>query len=153
MPEEFYLSVCILSMNAIIYKMSHEEQTYTIMDLFTLIQKRQFKKTESILLSMIEDMVTRDYNSDSDRQELVETMKNIYHNFNAMYIEWLSGTQNTSTDEFYNLVSHNHDNILVAHCTDAESMDDLLYETIEFLSDSRNNEAQYHLACYKRLIT
>lgn len=147
----FYQFV-LTTMNAIIYKTSRVGQTYTITDLFELIQQRQFEKVEASLISLVEDVVSKEYDTSADRQAAVDTLQSLYNNFNDMYFQWFSQMNPNIDDEFYSLVSRNHDNILIAHCTDAESMDDLLYETIEFLMDETNNEAHYHLACYKRML-
>lgn len=143
-------------MNAIVYKITPPVDKETVETICFNLHERNFERAEALLLDLIEEMMTREYNTSDDRKDALACAKILYYTFNAYYDSWAQKKGLNIDQEKKALHSPVHDNILFAHCTDPESMDDLMYEVCQYLTeienDSQMEEAQYHLDCYKRLI-
>jgi hypothetical protein len=110
----------------------------------------KFHDAERVVLSMVEDALAKEYNTEDDTAPVLAELKGLYEGFNDRFDDWadLHGFVTESSD------LRNHHNLLMAHCSDPASMDDLLYETLGFLTDPEDDqqleEARYHLSCYPR---
>lgn len=143
-------------MNAIIYNITHHTSSATINSVCAAIAERKYTEAEHRLVDIIERMVTRTYSNPNQISRMITLLEILYSEFNTYYLLWAQHNGKDEMKEIEQLISKSHGNFLLAHCTDSESMDDLLYETNQYLTNLKNEhqkkEATYHLECYKRLI-
>lgn len=143
-------------MNAIVYNITHHTNSRTINSICKAILKRDFKNAEQQLLTIVERVVHREYTMSNQLARMIAMLEVLYNEFNTYYLQWAAKQGRNEIEEIEALISHSHANFLLAHCTDSESMDDLLYETNQYLTnlkdDQQKNEASYHLECYRKMI-
>ena len=132
-------------MNAILYKISHPTDLHVLESIVLALHQRNFEEAESKLLSLAEDITNREYNVYEELQSALTTITILHATLNMFYRQHFSDIED--------IKSPVHRNVLIAHCSDPESMDDLLYEVSaylkEFENDGQPTEALYHLNCYK----
>lgn len=139
-------------MNALVYNVTHHTTSKTVNDICKALADRDFKSAESQLLSIIERMVRSEYTMTNQLVRTIALMEVLYSEFNTYYMQWALRNGKDEIEEIEALISHAHGNFLLAHCRDAESMDDLLYETNQYLTNLKDEhqkkEVNYHLECY-----
>lgn len=144
-------------MNAIFYKINPPVWKSSLDEICSLLYKRNIEHLESRVLDLMEDFMTREYNTLDDSNDALHEIKTLYFSFNEYYEEWLKDQNIDAQKEIKDAMRPFHANILMAHCVDPESMDDLMYEVYEHVNnldnESQTDEAQYHLDCYKKIIT
>lgn len=132
-------------MNAILYKISHPTDLHVLESIVLDLHHHNFAEAEMKLLGLVEDIATREYNVYEEMQSALTTITILHATFNMFYRQHFSDIES--------IKSPAHRNVLIAHCSDPESMDDLLYEVSaylkEFETDAQPTEALYHLHCYK----
>lgn len=134
-------------MNAILYKLSQPSDQDIITSIAAALHNQQFAVAEKTLLNLVEDIIGREYNTHEDCVEAQKVLKTIYYSFNEMF-------QKMYGNDITALRSDLHENILIAHCSDPESMDDLLYEASDYVAhvenETQHSEATRHLECYRQ---
>lgn len=142
-------------MNALVYK-PVATTSPTIIKLFTFVENRRFEKAESLLISLVEDIMGKNSPSAEEIQADLALISTIYHDFNHAYMQHIQHVGKDEFAEIDSLMNSEHHNFLFANLTDPASMDDLLYEVKEYLTDlqdeSHGEEAQLQLAYYKKLV-
>lgn len=111
----------------------------------TAMHLKDFTKAENILFALLEELTSREYNTQEEISDALKTANTLYTTFNIFYQSLYS--------DIKTLESAAHENVLIAHTSDPESMDDLMYEVVTYLKDFENDdqhdEAVYHLDCYR----
>jgi adenosine deaminase len=134
-------------MNAIVYKLQEDPDRQILESIAKSLHNSQFDLAETQLLEYIEDITTREFNTFDEVHPVLKTVNTLYSTFNIFY--------RSQYGDPSDLKKEGHGNILIARCSDPESMDDLLYEVKSYLdnfetdSDFADDEAAYHLECYK----
>ena len=132
-------------MNAIIYTILKTNDLDHLEKIAEAVHLKDFNRVETILITLLEELTSREYNTQEEIANALKTANMLYSTFNIFYQSLYSDI----TAHKSNL----HENILIAHTSDPESMDDLMYEVVMYLKDFENDdqhdEAVYHLSCYR----
>ena len=132
--------------------MKMTQKATTLQTLNTLIFQRQYRQAEQTLLAAMSAMLDSDEQSTED----VQLIQALYANFNEQYLDWVMYNGFPTDKEIRELGTDEHYNFLLGRCTDASSMDDLMYELSSYLTDrhtqEQKGEAEYHLICYKKML-
>jgi hypothetical protein len=132
-------------MNAIIYTILKTNDLEHLEKIATAIHLKDFTKAETILITLLEELTAREYNTQEELADALKTANTLYSTFNIFYQSLFSDISSLESDL--------HENVLIAHMSDPESMDDLMYEVVTYLKDFENDdqhdEAVYHLDCYR----
>ncbi len=140
-------------MNAVFYTISTPAERGIIDSICLLLAQRNFEKAEEVLIDFMSDVLSEEYNTQDDAEKHLSTIKTIYLKFNEYYLNWIQEQGKLKEEELKALKNDAHDNLLFAHMSDPESMDDAVYALAEYLtnfeSDDQLEEASYQLSCYK----
>lgn len=123
--------------------------------IFFSIQKREFKEAEKTLLSVLKKFIDPQFKN----IHIKALVSDLYYHFNPKYLQWLKNRGGDIKKEIKDLSSPVHDNFLIAHCSDPACLDDLFKEIEQTFESSLENDKklkksiEYHLACYKNLLT
>lgn len=122
-----------------------------IFQIYECLYSQKFKEMEQLLLTLIENIIHDAKEGDVSEQIVVVIF--IYSNFNTFFSNWLSKKHRSKMKVIGQLNNNEHHNVLIAHCSDAASMDDLLWEVSNYLekvNESGRREVEYQLDCYKK---
>jgi hypothetical protein len=117
-------------------------------EIFLHFHERKYNQIEKELIAEIEATVIKGKTTSSKVIEMIA----IYSDFNNLYMEWVKEKNINEQKERCAINSGEHHNLLIAHCSDPSSMDDLMWEVINYLENStpsNKHEVEYQLACYK----
>lgn len=144
-------------MNALVYATTHDTSHTVLNGICELIAAREFKKAEEQVLELLVQMLEVSYTTPHSISEAIELITRLYEEFNSYYLQWSRTQGKDEVTEVEKLCSIAHSNFFIARCTDVESMDDMLYEVRNYLSDlqneSKKEEALYHVTCYRRILS
>jgi len=126
-----------------------------LIPLFTLLEKRQFRLAEKALLKLINEFVVK--HNLKNQSHLSTLSKDLYDNFNRKYLTWIKSKGKNIHKEVFTLHSNNHDNLLLAHCTDVACIDDLMYEFVHLSTEKQKyidqiKELSFQYQCYSQLL-
>jgi hypothetical protein len=108
---------------------------------------QNFKSAEKQILELVQSIFTA---NTSDYLLLSSTVDKIYVEFEQEYAQWLS------TKGYKTPADHTNDytNCLIAHMTDPDAMDDLLFELSEYADHlpepDNKEELEYQYMCYRK---
>lgn len=144
-------------MNALVYATTHDTSHTVLNSICELIAARNFRKAEERVIEILVQMLDISYTNQQDISEAIELINGLYEEFNSYYLQWSRSQGSDEVEEIEHLCSTAHSNFFIAHCTDTESMDDMLYEVRSYFSDlqneSKKEEALYHVTCYRRILS
>ena len=122
-----------------------------IIGLYSSLHKRKFVLMEKKLLTLIAKILNEKTSDECDQSDNIVVLILIYSNFNGFFSDWLKHSNKGSERELISLQNNEHHNLLISHCSDPASMDDLLWEISNYLEDPKigKEEAEHQLACYK----
>lgn len=126
-----------------------------LVQLFTLLEKRQFRLAEKALLKLINEFISK---NDLTRHAQISSLsKDLYDNFNRKYLTWIKEKGKNIHEEVVTLHSNDNDNLLLAHCTDAACIDDMMFDFTNLSSEKRKFSSQlkeiaYQYQCYSLLL-
>jgi hypothetical protein len=128
----------------------YKQQLDTLMN---FIRSRDFIKAEKLVLALVETVLTHGIQDKDQVVADLNMLSILYQQFNKVYLAWINIHDRQHADsEYKELFSEEHDNCLIAHCSLIAEMDDLLYETMQYVMDkSEQEEVERHLNCYKKL--
>lgn len=133
--------------------MAKESNQILLEKIFEMLYKREFSTLEFILMSYIEHIFKRSVHSEISEPDM-RFVLSIYRNFNEQYLNWLEKSNYDIEKEIDELTSLDHDNFMIAQCTDSAAIDDLFFELLEYITtnhyDHQKEEVEYHLNCYKK---
>jgi hypothetical protein len=140
-------------MNSVFYKITSPTERDTIDTICHLLSQREFARAEEALLNHLNEMMSREYNIEDDAMSALSNIQTYYFRFNEYYLNWLQENGMDKEKEIKELSSPNHDNLLLAHMSDPESMDDLVYAVASYVSHTEDekemSEAFDQLRLYK----
>ncbi|MFW5703864.1 MAG: hypothetical protein ACOCXQ_03430 [Patescibacteria group bacterium] len=144
-------------MNALVYNVIKHTTNNTLNELCYRLAERDFRMAEESVMQLMQKLVTYTYQSSNEIERANTLIETLYLDFNEYYMQWCKKNGISDVEEIFELYSKEHHNILIAHCSDLESMDDLIYETRKYLSNLRDEdqkrEALYHISCYNRQLS
>lgn len=109
-----------------------------------------------IVMDLLNETLIREYNTTDDVEQALSDIRTVYLRFNQYYLRWAEEKGLDLTQEKKKLAAAIHQNYLFAHCSDPESMDDLVYAVADSLmnieDETQMDEAVYQLSCYTRSI-
>jgi hypothetical protein len=153
----FVINFTLLPMNALVYATTHDTSHAVLNSICELIAERKFKKAEEQVLEILARILEVSYTSPQSISEAIELINGLYEEFNSYYLQWSRTREKDEVAEVEELYSRDHSNFFIAHCTDVECMDDMLYEVRSYLFDLQNEsqkeEALYHVNCYRRILS
>ncbi|MCX7996981.1 MAG: hypothetical protein N2691_04520 [Patescibacteria group bacterium] len=141
-------------MNSALFLLSQPHDRNTLDELCRLLSQRDYPSAEKKLIEFLESLLEREYNISDDIEAAMADLDIIYTRFDQYYANWGKNHGISPARELEELADSSHENILLAHCSDPESMDDLVYEVRKFLAGQNielsGDEAYIHLEAYKR---
>lgn len=144
-------------MNSIFYKIHPPTERGTIDTICDLLAQRNFNEAEHQLLNHLNELMSREYNTDDDTQAALSTIQTYYIRFNEYYSNWAQNNGRDKQKEINELTNDIHENVLFANMSDPESMDDMVYAIASFISNMEDEdemeEAYNHLSCYSKYIS
>lgn len=127
-------------MNSVFYKITSPTERDTIDTICGLLSQRKFTEAEHTLLNHLEQMMSREYNTEDDVTNALSNIQTYYIRFNEYYMNWAKENGKDESSEENELKNSLHDNLLFAHMSDPESMDDLVYAVASYVSQTEDDE-------------
>lgn len=127
-------------MNSVFYKITSPTERDTIDTICDLLSQRKFTEAEHTLLNHLEQMMSREYNTEDDVTNALSNIQTYYIRFNEYYLNWTKENGKDKSTEETELKNTLHDNLLFAHMSDPESMDDLVYAVASYISHTEDEE-------------
>ena len=135
---------------------SKQHSSLLLERVFNAVLKRNFSQAEDILISFVEHIFDQSKHNKIKTQD-IHLIQTLYSNFNHEYLTWVEQQNLDTMKEIDDLMSPEHDNFLIAQCNDPASVDDLMFELVNYVTDKhveeQEEEVEYHLTCYKRVLT
>jgi hypothetical protein len=115
---------------------------------------RSFYEAENVLLSLVKQVYDVYESPEGHTEQEILVSQVLYVEFNDYFEKWLQEKGKTQSDLVDELSKDEHENILLANCTDPASMDDLMWDLNNVLTSNPHNyvmdDIDYHIVCYKR---
>lgn len=108
--------------------------------------QRKFTQAETATLQLLCDLL-KDTNN-RDRKQLIVSF--LLHSFNSYYVSWLRKHNYDVAKETEDLQSLEHDNLLIAYCSNVYAMEMLLKQAFDFYCTPQEPlEVMYCVENYK----
>ena len=128
--------------------------TNQIHQLMSYVHAKDFRQAEELVLSLVDTVLTHDLSEQKEQVADLLMLTVLYEKFNDVYLVWIHANDLPDpTTHLQSLVSDDHENCLIAHCSAIAEMDDLLYEAMQYVMEkSTKEEVKKHVGCYRSLI-
>lgn len=109
---------------------------------------RKFDKAESATLQLLSSLLDKKENC--QHKQLIVSM--LYHSFNSYYVSWLRKNNHNVVKETDDLRSLEHDNLLIAYCSNVYAMEMLLKQAFDYFGKPiEPDEVLYYVENYKMI--
>jgi hypothetical protein len=119
------------------------------------IYQRNFHHMEKALIELLNIVFIHAQYIPETKDQDIAIIDLIYAEFNAYYYTWLEKFHLKITEEFNELRCQDHFNILIAHCSQVEYMDDLLFELSNYFilneGPHQKNRVEILLKKYRKI--
>lgn len=118
------------------------------------VYSEAYLEAENMLLSVIKKIYDAYESPAGHTNQDILVSQVIYVEFNDYFEHWMEENGHMGNKDIEAYKSEEHDNVLLANCTDPASMDDLFWDLTNLLTSNNRNyvmdDIDYHIACYRR---
>lgn len=126
-----------------------------INNLCKLLHERRLQELDVALVALLEIIIVHTKQEENLVEEVM-VLEVLLAEFNDYYYKWLKENRCNINNEYKALYSKYEKNLLLAHCNDADSMKDLLYDFINQLTSSTTEDSsediEVHIKSYKKVM-
>jgi hypothetical protein len=126
--------------------LSESPFSYKLEGICSFVFKRKFEKAEIATLRLLCSLL--ESSDDASHRQCIVSL--LYHSFNSYYEAWLRKKGHEYQKELDDLRSLEHDNLLIAYCSNVYAMEMLLKQAFDyFRKPMPQHEILYYVENYK----